>query len=48
MPPWTAARYNEDMGYATLDFQPTTMTWSYYSSSDGVLRDSFTITKTRV
>jgi hypothetical protein len=46
MPRWTAARYNEDMGYATLDIQPTTMTWKYHSARDGVVRDRFTITKT--
>jgi hypothetical protein len=48
MPPWTAARYNEDMGYATLDVQPTTMTWQYHSARDGVVRDRFTITKTQL
>jgi hypothetical protein len=47
MPGWTATRYNDDMGYATLDIQPTTMTWTYRSSRDGVVRDRFTITKTR-
>jgi hypothetical protein len=32
--------------YATLDIQPTTMTWKYHSARDGVVRDRFTITKT--
>lgn len=44
-PSWSAYRFNEDQGYGVLDVSQNALQWSYYSSSDGVLRDSVRITK---
>jgi len=46
-PSWSAYRFNQDQGYGILDITQTTLSRNYYSSKDGLLRDSFVLTKTK-